>query len=911
MRKLSKIGFLFLLLITFEIWSLMFEAQSSIAQVPQINLSCSETDSPEFNSLRPYQAAPCGEAPVARFCSNRLVVFEDFDMKSACESQRQHETGSWTCEVPEDKGYIGPHDLNITLNESDFPIMGNTEDELDDATKMNEYASWYLSGVIDKKENIEPTNDQVVNFSGPLKKLLPSMIQDQQRINIIKTPLTPVTVTEEDDGSSTKDMENHDQDVVGNLKLTDWNGSLSFVRSVTNIIGNIVDNLLKAEGIEFQVGGWNHAFPPLPWDDGTGAFDNSTGKWLPGKPFESQDQYLKAYNEWKGKSCMTVPIFGLICVDNPLITNKFADLWHFVPLSNNSDKKGKNYLLTGDGPNYVPSAGTQITGQKHKSYLNAPLYFPHTEEVKGLSGLLNNMFQPDGFKEEGLGYPADVEKIKIGTGPAVTPAPGTLSPDKQGVINSTDPYDHLQCSNVNVRVNKGDYLFPGNRDQEGTDSKELFVEDVEYTITQVECDEVWEKIEIECTENDTPNDKGRCFTFEDSLICNAQVGIEFKLGTKTPWVDEIFKNTVAGTGSTFRKIFPKVEEGAPVECIADIPTVTKVKYSNKNSFNQKPPKGSQSEVLVTNYPDDGAGGTQLTFPHVGSVYEYFLNGIQTALRPKGYGGTIASGNCGQPTDSIICGELPEGLPEATGACNLGSSSSRVGDIPESLKSIVSAAAETYKVHPNMILALMYGEGAFNQAPYQKYDWTEENVKNWATCEPLPNCTGPQTSIISGLALNWSSHVDNVFEDLKKIDPTKTRESIDGCNLIDEVYIIANMIRGAAGGGVDLTGKQCYGITMGSYIPQSCGEWDSARGDSMIQTALRVYQLGAYWTPQSSTANVACPYPGGCNCATLPGSCATGGGIRAGCDKPGDACEKNGGSGNTSHNACVFDVAKGR
>ncbi len=419
MQRLSKFLFVFTLLAA----CYLLHTANVNAQVPEINLACSETDGPEFHSLRPYQAAPCGEAPVARFCSNKLVVFEDFNMRGACESQRHKETGSWTCEVPGDKGYIAPHNLNITLNESDFPIMGNTEDEFDDATKMNEYASWYLSGVIDKKENEEATDEQVVNFSGPLKKLLPSMIQDQQRINIIKTPLTPVSVTEEDDGSTVEDRENHDQDVVGNLKLTDWYGEISFVRSATNVVGNVVSFLLQAGGVDYPVGGWNHAFPPLPWDDGTGTLDTSTNKWLPGKPFESQILYQKAYNEWKGKTCVILPVIGLGCIDNPLITNKYAELWHFVPLSNNSDKKGKNYLLTGDGPNYVPSAGTEITGQKHKSYLNAPLYFPHTEEVNGLSGLLNNIFQPDGFKEEGLGYPEDVEKMKIGTGPAVTPAP--------------------------------------------------------------------------------------------------------------------------------------------------------------------------------------------------------------------------------------------------------------------------------------------------------------------------------------------------------------------------------------------------------------------------------------------------------------------------------------------------------
>ena len=203
--------------------------------------------------------------------------------------------------------------------------------------------------------------------------------------------------------------------------------------------------------------------------------------------------------------------------------------------------------------------------------------------------------------------------------------------------------------------------------------------------------------------------------------------------------------------------------------------------------------------------------------------------------------------------------------------------------------------------------MMFGEGAFNtdtKGNYSRYNWTDQNVKNWATCQPLPNCTGPQTSIVSGLALNWSNYEKEILPELKKIDPTKTEA--DACNLIDEIYAIALNLRQGAGGGVDLKGKTCYGITMSSTTPTSCS-W----GDDMIETAIRVYQLGSYWNPTSTTANVSCPYPGGCNCATLPGSCAAGGGIKAGCDKPGDSCEQNGSAGNTSHNACVFDVAKGQ
>lgn len=879
MQKLSK--FLFFSFIFSFLYLFSISPIKAVDAIPELLLSCTKTKPNEFHSVRPYQAAPCGEAPTARFCSNRLVIFEDFELSSRC-----HKTNCVNCDIkfPCQPNYqVEPHDLNITLDESEFPIMGNTEDDLSDLTKVNEYASWYLNGIIDKKENKNSTDYQTVNLSGPLRKLLPSMIQDKQRIKTINSTDVTKTFKDPDTGIAYQDADNHNQIVVDNERLRDWLGDLSFFR-----IGALA---------------WDKRTPPLPWDDGT-----VTDPDKPKIPFKSEVLYLKAYNEWKGKSCVILPFVGLFCVDIKVptpfgtidvITNKYAELWQFVPLSNNSDKRGKNYLLTADGPNYVASSGTVIENAMHKSYLNAPLYFAHTQEVKELSELLNSTFQPDSFNDEGVGFPEDVEKIKKGIGPTSY----VHDPTKP----STDPYDYLDCTAVNVRTNEGDNLFPGDRPGKPKD-KELYVKEAEYLITEVECHEVNTKEYIPdgCVFKTGPRKGERygCDVTKKSFRCQAEVGIEFKLGTQTPWANEIFKNTVANTGSTFRKIFPKVSENAPVNCIADIPTTTGVEYSIENDINQKPNGGTQ-KLAKESIPADGAPGLELTFSHIGSVYEYFLHGIQTALRPKGYGYPIANGYC-TPSTTVACGELPEGLPKAQGACSIDGVSSRIGDIPESLKQIVSAAAETYKVQPGLILAVLFGEGNFNKPPYQKFEWTEENVKNWATCEPLPNCTGPQTSLVTGLALNWSGHVDRVYKDLKKVDPSKTRQSINGCNLIDEIYVLAQSLKEGAGGGVDLKGNKCYGITMSSSIPTRC-DWT----DSQLETAIRQYELGSYWNPTSTTANVKCPYVGGCNCATLKGSCAKGGGINAGCNNPGDSCEKVGGSSNTSHNACVFDVAKGR
>ncbi len=657
MKNLSKLSYFLLFFLFFALLIAHYLLNTTIAkaQVPGLKFPCDQTDENEFNTLRPYQASPCSDGPKALFCSNKLVIFENFQLKEECRSQK---TGcpncDWTCNL---NYQVEPHNLNITLDESELPIMGNTQDDFDNATKLNEYASWYLSGIDSTGSTGETTDDRVVNFSGPINKLLPQMIQDAERKRTIARATNEREYTTDDDqgkSSQVTSVEMHNQIVacgdvfklfgiwdIGQIKPTDCYNGNEKIRLKDWIDGDLSDfnKLINRLGGDV----WNKRYPPLPWAD-----ENN-------KPFESQTAYQKAYREWRGASCITIPgIDKNLCLDNPFVPNKWAKLYPYIPLSSTTDVEGKNYLLTGDGPNYVPSQGTGIENAQHKSYKNAPLYLPHLQEVYDLSQILNKTFRPQEYESEPL--PKTTEKLKKGISTKSEDLLGRNSdPKPNDQFASRDPYSTLDCSAVNVRVNEGDDIFPGDRPSE----QELYVEGVEYTITQVECHE---ENRIECLP--IGPDPIPCTRRTINILnCPAQVGIEFKLGTKTPLADEIFSQTVADSGSTFRKIFPKVEEGAPVECIADIPTTTNVTYSIDNPLHQVPAGGEQ-EFKQTSYPADGANsGTQLTFPHIGSVYEYFLKGIQTALRPKGFGEPIANGNC-KPTEEEEESTCKEDVPDS-------------------------------------------------------------------------------------------------------------------------------------------------------------------------------------------------------------------------------------------------------
>ena len=544
MKNLSK----FFYLLFFFLITIILNAQNVFAQ------NCNQKDDPEFHSLRPYPGKPCSDSSKALFCSNDLIFTESFDVNKfpSCIDQAPDDSGDFVCTPSIGDGKIAPHSLIVYLDDSEFPILGNTEtgnvrnsqsndEKFDDAIKTNEYVSWYLNGVTYRAEYGETNNtDEIlVNFSGPLKKLLPDFVQTIQRL-----------ITK-------------------------------------NSIGKTNDNQIV---VCLQNG------KPSPCYKGNGS--------------SSQGQ-LYRISDWS--------------------TLRLLDLFSYVPLSPTVDKKGEEIVKSIE---YIPSSGTDIKDQKPTDASGtkpAPLYFAHTQETKDLIDLLNKTFTPMDCKT-------------VSGNLKCTPLVGIELPDST---------EQIECSTVNVRTNPGDNLFPNGPTQ-------FKIPNVTYTITKIPCHVDVTK-EYVCNTNKLPHqcpgDLGTCCwkILEKDVTCNAEVVITVKTDSTTPWADEIFSSAVADSGSTFRKMFPKVEPGAPVTCIADIPSVSSVTYDASKS--QKP-EGGTLKFDVRNPTTGAIGGPQLTFPHIGSIYEYFLKGIQTAIRPKGYGEPITSGdlcsNIPPPSEEINC-----------------------------------------------------------------------------------------------------------------------------------------------------------------------------------------------------------------------------------------------------------------
>lgn len=133
--------------------------------------------------------------------------------------------------------------------------------------------------------------------------------------------------------------------------------------------------------------------------------------------------------------------------------------------------------------------------------------------------------------------------------------------------------------------------------------------------------------------------------------CSVDVLVTLDLITKTPLADDVWARLVAGPASVFKKIFPKIDEHAPVTSIWDIPAATRVSYTGPG-------------IVRIGTPGSGRTQPELYFPHIGGIHQYFLNCIQTALRPKGFGNPCISA----PPDVPV--GAPPGPVGGTGVCGV-------------------------------------------------------------------------------------------------------------------------------------------------------------------------------------------------------------------------------------------------
>ena len=528
---------------------------------PNPYVPCDETRSNEFHADRPYQASPCdnelnAQGDLALFCGNSLTVKQNVSFNISNAARCEPTNNGQRCYF--NAGRTETVDIAVDLSNARLPILGNTEldanilneeSALTPEEKMNEYVSWYLTGVVNpvatvlSKTEIVPA--RFPDFAGPLIKLLPLRIQNQAREEQIKN------------AGETR----HDQIVACDPTRDSQFGCADAKDEGFFWTGSIFD-------VVHRLSDWEKRLPPH--EEG----------------YKTLAQYWKEYREWQGGAWCFTNLLGTglqLCVDNPFESEStyLYKLWSFIPLTSTEDRKGQAFLPEGDITGLVSTPGTELkvvnANFTPTTAAGKTLYFSHIEEVKGLAELLQGTFKS---KDE----------------------PGWKAEDTG---EASPPY----CEWVDVRTNPGDSLFGGPIDSLG--EKQI---SGKLTFTT--------EGEVSCDFNTDSEQQG----------CDKQVYIAMALQNHTPSSNEIWERLVNGGASAFKRIFPKIGPGSPVAELKDLPASTQVTYT------------SSSQVMAGDPAKNRSGeNAQLFFPHLGGVYEYFLKGIQTALRPKGYGETILAG----------------------------------------------------------------------------------------------------------------------------------------------------------------------------------------------------------------------------------------------------------------------------
>jgi len=191
--------------------------------------NCPQTVSPEFHPLRPYPASPCDpliprktpEAPAAAdnkyltfSCANSLNTHGSYTVLDVvprnligqsfnpCTADLENSNGDtfayqnyYLCGGQVCLVHPVTWHTNVGLENSKFPIISNTQEDLDDEVQVNLFLDWYLSGTVQSSEHI-PLNPDNPNemvrlntYSGPVNKLLPRDSQLDLRTALLNGPV--------------------------------------------------------------------------------------------------------------------------------------------------------------------------------------------------------------------------------------------------------------------------------------------------------------------------------------------------------------------------------------------------------------------------------------------------------------------------------------------------------------------------------------------------------------------------------------------------------------------------------------------------------------------------------------------------------------------------------------------------
>lgn len=620
---------------------------------PNSPIPCNETRDPEFHSLRPYQASPCNQSirNVALYCGNDLMVHDsititkNYNWGSGIPSYTISGAPIPTAPItPTPTPYCTPdgtghencsftvgstQEIAIDLSGAEFPIMGYTEPSIGNfgdpaqvinsrrqeetvshGQKVNNYVSWYANGINQRAEYgvpLEQTPEgrtKIVDLSGPLKKLLAFDSQTVERQNEInKAGITRHNQVVACLGAT----------ILGLIPVPCYsNAAIVDIFRVTSAGGlrlpplrnSYTDNLAGfveyvANYIRWHfVGGWNASqyIPFSSTEDRVGRVrivkytvqDITSGQNVTNSTVLTQDPSNLYFSHMK---------------ETDELANSFMSTYLSSELNRNAPPTGTGVnrgtfcdtraVRSNPGDQLFP---TDLTARVNFSAVQSCNFVDTQSRVGNLCKLPTS--------QGGLGGECTSNPDNCGTVYSASDCPSgqtcardCKSPTScQGVCGYNAIGDAMTCCPNGG--GGGGRVTPGDCD----------------------CDNGWH-CHVDCTQNEIAP--------PDSADCHQEYQITFNTVTETPLATSVWAKLVASPVSVFRRFFPRVEnkDGRPVRSIWDLPASTGVLYTSLTPG---------VDVTAGDPTNDRGGDAQLYFPHIGGIQQYFLQCIQTALRPKGY-----------------------------------------------------------------------------------------------------------------------------------------------------------------------------------------------------------------------------------------------------------------------------------
>ncbi|HLE49089.1 MAG TPA: phosphodiester glycosidase family protein [Patescibacteria group bacterium] len=397
--------------------------------------------------------------------------------------------------------------IAVDLFGAELPIMGYTEpsvgntngpkvinsqnktdETMDHATKMNEYVSWYLNGVIGRAEYDfpDPTPDCVGESSDKPGWCEPLVLGSNYCMTKSSVPLVGATpnfdhIADGKDTCSSGEYCCVSQSTSDSGKIPDREITSNYSGPVKKLLPFTIQNIERiaeindgfaSKNLDTRIrhdqyvgchfgGMFNVKIPftstyvdfsilAIPTQCYGGGFvdyirdELHLSEFAPnnlppveedyqGRPFI---EFQKDYREWKGDWCypltINIPIFGtfqfLLCFNNPFSPDIFSNLFSFTPFTSTEDRLGDVRVRS---VGIVPiGSNLRLISYRLRNVKNADLFFAHMEEDTQLSANLQDTFI---YK--------DADRDDIGS-------------------SSFVPYEPY-CSYRRVITNPGDDLFAG------------------------------------------------------------------------------------------------------------------------------------------------------------------------------------------------------------------------------------------------------------------------------------------------------------------------------------------------------------------------------------------------------------------------------------------------------------------